>query len=304
MHKWIVLWLLFSSFLAAQQVADTAWIPEIIQPAYPSGKGPVVKIDEAHNNFHKAGERYWVFAEMLRRDGYQVAPFQENFSASSLEGTDILVISNALNAVNLGNWSLPNPSAFSRDEITAIRNWVDGGGALFLIADHMPFPGAAADLAMAFGVQFSNGFAMDTTKRRPPDIFRRDNGLLKEHPITQGRSAGERITSVATFTGQAFLGGSKLQPILELSDNFLNLMPETAWRFEEATTKIAPAAGWTQLGVMQFGKGRIVFSGEAAMFTAQLAGPQKFTMGMNHPDAGENARFLLNIMHWLSGLLQ
>lgn len=303
MRNWIILWLLLSSFLAAQQVADTAWIPEITQPAYTSGKGPVVKIDEAHNNFHKAGERYWVFAELLRRDGYQVAPFQEKFSTASLAGTDILVISNALNAVNLGNWTLPNPSAFSWEEITAIRNWVHDGGALFLVADHMPFPGAAADLAMAFGVQFSNGFAMDTTQRRPPAIFHRKNGLLKEHSVTEGRSAEERVSTVATFTGQAFLGSSKLQPIIVLSDNFLNLMPETAWRFEDPSTKIAPAVGWVQLGVMHFGNGRIVFSGEAAMFTAQLAGPQKFTMGMNHPEAGENARFLLNILHWLSGLL-
>jgi hypothetical protein len=26
-------------------------------------------------------------------------------------------------------------------------------------------------------------------------------------------------------------------------------------------------------------------------------------MGMNRPDAPENAQFLLNVMHWLSGLI-
>ena len=33
------------------------------------------------------------------------------------------------------------------DEITAVAAWVREGGALLLIADHMPFPGAAGTLA-------------------------------------------------------------------------------------------------------------------------------------------------------------
>jgi len=43
--------------------------------------------------------------------------------------------------------------------------------------------------------------------------------------------------------------------------------------------------------------------GEAAMFTAQLAGPARMPMGMNHPLAKQNAQFALNVMHWLSGML-
>jgi hypothetical protein len=27
-------------------------------------------------------------------------------------------------------------------------------------------------------------------------------------------------------------------------------------------------------------------------------------MGMNHPSAAENAQFVLNVMHWLTGLLE
>ena len=55
---------------------------------------------------------------------------------------------------------------------------------------------------------------------------------------------------------------------------------------------------------MKAGKGRVAIFGEAAMFSAQLAGPQKRPMGMNDPVAKQNPQFLLNIMHWLSGLLQ
>jgi hypothetical protein len=38
------------------------------------------------------------------------------------------------------------------------------------------------------------------------------------------------------------------------------------------------------------------------MFSAQVAGPQRNPMGMNHPSAPQNAQFLLNVMHWLSGV--
>jgi hypothetical protein len=42
-------------------------------------------------------------------------------------------------------------------------------------------------------------------------------------------------------------------------------------------------------------------SGEAAMFTAQVAGPQQFRAGMDSPFAARNYRLLLNIIHWLDG---
>jgi hypothetical protein len=43
--------------------------------------------------------------------------------------------------------------------------------------------------------------------------------------------------------------------------------------------------------------------GEAAMLTAQLAGPDKRPIGMNAPEARENVQFALNLLHWLSGVL-
>jgi hypothetical protein len=55
---------------------------------------------------------------------------------------------------------------------------------------------------------------------------------------------------------------------------------------------------------MKVGKGRVAIFGEAAMFSAQLGGPQKLPMGMNAPVAKQNPQFLLNVMHWLSVLLQ
>jgi hypothetical protein len=45
--------------------------------------------------------------------------------------------------------------------------------------------------------------------------------------------------------------------------------------------------------------------GEAAMFTAQSSVSDGVVrqMGLNHPSATGNAQFVLNVMHWLTGLL-
>lgn len=48
---------------------------------------------------------------------------------------------------------------------------------------------------------------------------------------------------------------------------------------------------------------RVAAFGEAAMFSAQLAGPEQRPMGLNRPQARQNQQFLLNVAHWLSGLL-
>ena len=113
----------FSSSVAlAQQVADTAFAPPIEQPAFASGRGPVVVVDEAHGNFHKAAGRYLAFANLVRRDGFVVREGKEKFSATSLAGTRVLVIANALHSRNAsGDWSLPTPSAFADEEIAAVN---------------------------------------------------------------------------------------------------------------------------------------------------------------------------------------
>ena len=79
-------------------------------------------------------------------------------------------------------------------------------------------------------------------------------------------------------------------------------IPDTAWVFNQYTRRM-PAKNKSQGAFMEYGKGRIVFFGEAAMFSAQLAGPQKQKMGMNHPSASQNHQLLLNIVHWLDGIL-
>jgi len=296
--------LTISSHVAAQQMADTTFYAEIENPAYELGTGPVVLIDEAHHNYHTADGRYLAFATLLRRDGYVVSGSSAPFTGETLDRADILVISNALNERNLEDWSLPTPSAFTDEEIAAVREWVHAGGALMLIADHMPMPGAAESLAAVFGVEFLNGFAFESaTDTDGPMIFRRPDGSLRPHFITDGRDATERVDSVASFTGQAFKVGAGASPVMVFRSEAVSLNPPVAWRFTE-DTPMTRVGGWSQGSVLEFGEGRVALFGEAAMFTAQVAvdGSNRFQMGMNLPEADQNQQFLLNVMHWLSGV--
>ncbi len=295
--------LLIGQEKVVKQEADKSFHPEVRNPVYDADSGPVIFVDEAHNNFHTLEGRYKPFTDLLRKDGYRMKPFQGSFTRLALAQGRILVISNALHDSNLEKWTLPNPSAFTEEEVEAVRVWVEQGGSLFLIADHMPFGGAAADLAAAFGFKFHNGYAVHYNKPqwRPPIVFRRDKETLLEHVITEGRDDSERINFVATFTGQAFEIPEEARPLLLFGSDYILYFTEEVGKITDTTPKI-PIKGMYQGAVMEYGTGRLAVFGEAAMFTAQGVG--KRTMGMNNPSAKQNPQFLLNLIHWLDGIIE
>lgn len=301
MRRFLPALLLAGAVVSAQQVPDTEFSPQVAGPAFAEGEGPRVGIDEGHFNFHTAGGRYSPFAQLLTRDGFVVTPLSGKFDRSTLAEIDVLVISNALNARNVEDWSLPTPSAFEPGEVAAVRDWVAGGGALLLIADHMPFGGAAEELGRAFGFSFTNGYASQPGSGGGPLAFNRSDGSLNDHSVVRGRDSTERVDRVVTFTGQAF-GAESGHGLLELPEGAIVLLPKAAGEFLPDTPR-ARAAGLYQGATRVLGEGRVAAFGEAAMFSAQLAGPNRMPMGMNSAGAEQNAQFALNVMHWLVGLL-
>lgn len=295
MFKFTLLYLLYftATSLLAQQIPDTSRFFTIETPRYAAGQGPAVMIDAAHNNFHTLDGRYRAFGNILEADGYRLLSNEQPFTEESLKHCNILVISNPLHASNQGNWQLPTPSAFAPGEITAVEQWVAGGGRLFLIADHMPFAGAAADLGRAFGFEFLNSFAMDN-RQRQIEYFTRQQGLLHGGPITEG------LDSIVTFTGSAFLIPTAATPLISLDEHYTVLMPEQAWNFTD-DTPFVKGDGFYQLACRTYGRGKVMVSGEAAMFSAQLAGPNQSPMGLNNPAARRNVELLRNIAGWLAG---
>ena len=319
----LVLLISMGTHASAQQVADSAFHLAGLEPAFAAGTGPRACIDSGHHNFHTGDGRYLAFANLLRDDGYRVSQHAGSFSLTSLSACDILVIAGALAEANAQDWSYPHASAFSADETTAVLTWVRDGGSLLLIVDHSPWPGANGDLGILLGAHMLDGYVgteifgevAEDAIRRAAQVFGvsaeqlrqsiGDPGQLGEHAILKGRSGREAVTSVTTFTGHAFLPAVGMDPLLLLSADAIGAAP-----IQRNLPDLPPdqmptyaVGGWLQGGAVRIGSGRAVVLGEAAMCTAQLAGPQRAPMGMNNPLAPQNAQFCLNVVHWLSGLL-
>lgn len=294
----IILTTLLSSNIFAQQVADTAFTYNNTSPAYDYGKGPLVLIDAAHNNFHTKDSGFAPFAKLLEQDGYKVESISQCLDdGDKLNSCKILVIANALHTTNKENWTLPTPSAFTDGEIKVIRDWAKNGGSLFLIADHMPFAGAAYDLGKSFGFEFVNGFAHTTEHSWPPSVFKTEDNTLCDSPLLYDKNRNDKIEEIATFTGSAFKAPKEAIPVLRFMTDNYSLQPDTAWQINDKTPKIS-LKSYLQGAIMNYGKGRIAVFGEAAMFTAQIANGN-FPVGFNSPNARSNVIFLLNLIHWL-----
>lgn len=272
----------------AQQVPDTLYSPQVNKRA----DSFTIYIDEAHNNFHTKDNRYKPFANVLAKADYQVEGFTNKFSEESLKNTKVLVIANALVEWARGPFVIPTPSAFTKEEIKEVNAWVKKGGSLFLIADHMPFAGASEKLAKSFGFTFYDSFLFDANQQGILD-FSKENNMLSNHQLT------ENVSSVKTFTGQAFKIPNKAESILKTSEKLVVHLPDTMWRFSPKTKRFS-AEGLSQGAIMNYGKGKIAVFGEAAMFTAQLAGRNQFKVGMNSEGAEENYKLLINIVTWLT----
>ena len=174
-----------------------------------------------------------------------------------------------------------------------MQNW----GRLLLIADHMPFAGAAFNLGKSFGFEFLNGFAITGEQTWPPSLFSRDDGSLGVSQVTDGTNDHERIDKVATFTGSAFKSPKEAIPVLIFQKGHYDLLPDTAWRFNSKTPK-KDIEGLQQGAILSYGKGKVAVFGEAAMFTAQIVNGQT-NVGFNSETAPQNAQFILNLVHWL-----
>ena len=286
----------------AQQVADPDFDNKVANPAY-TKKHPTVFLDEAHHNFQTAIGRYKPFADLIASDGYQVTPNKQKFSKETLKGCDVLVISNALGALAMSSPDASNP-AFTDEECDSVRDWVRAGGNLLLIADHAPMGAANEKLGLRFGVEMSKGYTGDPAnhdQETGSETFIRydpDNKLLGDHAITRGRNASEKISRIIAFTGQSLKGPKGSVAFMKLADTAVDVTPAR----QGSEQKQASAAGHAQGIAFKFGKGRVVVMGEAGMLSAQLAGPGKMKFGMNRPGI-DNRQLALNIMHWLSRLL-
>lgn len=246
--------LVVAATLAAQQMPDRSFRPMIEDRAYAIGTGPVVCVDQSHDNFYTLSDAYWPFGDLVRRDGYVVRVVTA-FEPQPRGDCRILVVAGPR----------------SRVEANEVRRWVAGGGSLLVVAD--PDSSAAvSDLAASFSVSFT-----DAPVRA--GRFRTADQTLRPHAIVRGRHAKESPASVTVFAALAMRVPDSAEPLLVMAD------------------------GAVLGAVMRLEMGRAAFFGDPALFSAQIAGPDRRLVGMNARGSEQNFQFVLNVMHWLSGVI-
>lgn len=284
---------------------DPSYDTRVAAPAYAAG-GPKVLYDEAHRNLHASTGGYKPFVDLLRNDGYQVEVLREPFTLERLAGAAVLMIVCAVGA-NPAN----DAPAFSEAEIETVERWVREGGSLLLVADHWPFGPAAQALAARLGVDMSGGMVQEPEHFEAGlgdthVVFTRENGLLREHPVTEGASPDERVTRVLTFTGTSLRAEPPAVAFLELGRAALDY-PPTPPSIEQDGRDVrvsmnygepGPAAGRAQGIALELGAGRVVVLGESGMLRA-YHDQNDTPIGMNYPGY-DNRKLGLNLLHWLS----
>jgi hypothetical protein len=272
------------------QRTDPDFDVSVAHPAYTT-KHPTVLFDEAHHNFHTASGRYKVFADLITNDGARVTPNRESLTPELLGKYDLFITANAPAK------SPDSPSAFTPAECDAAENWVRNGGALLVITDHEPFGSGSEELGKRFGVNMSLMVTVDPQNETTNGLlFSRAKNQLGDHAILNGRDPSERINRVLTFTGQSLQGPPGSVQLLKFSDTAMDMGGGR-------DRKRVSAAGRAQGIAFKFGKGRVVVMGEAGDLSAQIYGADPVgKMGMNVPGC-DNRQLALNIVHWLTGLI-
>jgi hypothetical protein len=292
--------------LPPQKGWDVDFDARVARPAYVE-QHPRVLFDEGHNNAGASAKHYRAFVDLITSDGYRVSVERQAFTKSVLSRYDLVIIVNAA-----GPHTNRAAQAFSEEECDALRDWVSGGGALLLITDHAPYSAAVAGLSKRFAFEISNGYTIDASHHNTEAgdltelVFTREDGLVGEHAITQGRDPGERINRVMTFSGTSLKGPPGSVAILKLGDTAMDVVPPD--RGPASPDQPAPdhkpvsAEGRAQGAAFSFGSGRVVVLCEAAMLSAQVT-PQGVGFGMSVP-GNDNRQLALNIVRWLSGLFK
>lgn len=292
------------------QQSDPDFRPKDRVAHFSSDSGPLVLIDEAHNNFLTMSGRYKPFAQVLESDGFKVSSNDKAIAENLLRQVDILVIANALDRKRQ-DWRPPYGEALNDHEVEALKSWILNGGSLFLVADHTPFPKTMENLALALGFQFINGHVGNAT-------FSKVNLSLAEHATTYNREISQKIDEksqplflqsinsasldilkVRTFGGSAFKAPEKAISLLNLGDGITATEPKIPFQVNADTPRI-PMSGWSQGAVLELGKGRVAVFSEGMMFSSQLVESTGKTMGLRSVGAEQNEEFLLNIMRWLA----
>jgi len=246
--------------VSPQEEGSETIIQQISQGASPDS--PKILVDHRPGTVFAEGYgcTHNDFIPLLIANGYEVSTITSGtLSSASLANVDVFIA--------VTTYQYP------AGEITALKNFVNNGGGLFLIADWgSDFSNPVQPLANAFGVHLDALTVYDTNDGLGPNppqngwvTYQRDN--FANHPITEG------LSKIQSFYATSMTGGT----MIVKTDSDGTATPDTR-PVVVATTH---------------GSGRVVVVGDTNYFCD--------CHGFNTAQyPSDNKQFALNILKWLT----
>lgn len=291
-----------SIHMHAQMLNDSPFNAKVAHPKFAKGKGPSMLIDVAHHNFIVEMGLIKPLIDVISADGYQPSIDSALFTKDYLAKYKVVVITPAMPFRFGSKKEVTNEITFTDNELNALYDWVNEGGALLMLSEHAPIDKSMTPLFNKFGIQLSSGAVYDSlnydTSISLPSKetilqFTTQNGLLNQtHPITKGEKAGEKINKIETYTGSSLYGQGYT--------NIFTLSPTAKMR--KWSGALPAGLGNSQGLAGTIGKGKVVAIGDCNGFTAMYVRSNtgdKFSAGMQ-VEAYDWKQFVLNTFHWLS----
>lgn len=257
----------------------------------------LIKIDSQHHSLY-AGHLHQFqdqgALKIMQRDGFRIDYINEKINSEVLSNTDILFMAGiGQKEVQPGNWQ----SELSKDEISSVVAWVQGGGSLLLLTGHFPRGSGAKPLLDSLGVQYFPGYAHHEKFPGRDSfcswfVFTPAEGL-RSHPLIKRQ--GVSISKVK------FLCGSALS---RRNEDVVLAMPENTRILKSAQNSKQVASqkqSYAAMIAFNFGSGRVVVASDLGLFRNWVGKDDKgiYYVTLNDPDA-DNAALLVNTLRWLA----
>jgi len=272
-----------------EQVVDQPYIPPdsegnwiLVDNIHSTKQNPDLKLERNNYNYQGMHGFYRLF-QQLDTHGYpyrQIAwdPNEDTrLTAEVLKDFKVLFI-------NLISDDQPD---FTQDEIAAITDWVEGGGGLFVIADHTNVYHHAErlnPLLATFGIEVLFSTAVDSPPQYAINSFWVKIRSFADHPVTDGVSVVSFQTGgpLVTDDGVAFLSNAGF------SDDWIEAEANPGFYGNGRLDPGEPSGPLPVVAATNFGEGRVVVVGDQNVF------------GDEWVMVGQNFEIVLNIFEWLA----
>jgi len=220
---------------------------------------PTVMFDQGHGQkflIEKKGDlQLSHLSKLFQDEGYLVKTGTGSFSAETLQGVDVLVISGAFSPVN-------------SNEVDAIMRFLDGGGSLCVM---LHIPHSLTGLLSRLQVFASNGVILEEENligNEPRNFYVTH---MSEHPITRG------VKRFAVYGGWALMSDSSQGKIIARtgSQAWVDLNRDGKFNSTDAQQSFGVAVAGTH------GKGRHVIFGDDAIFQNVFLEGENMPLGKN-----------------------